>query len=75
MIFNINIKQKLDEHLESSKGDRQEDRQTGLIIPDDGCFRWQFNGCIMETVFGKKMDESSEVSSKTEVSSVSTSSS
>ncbi|XP_049423327.1 opsin-1, short-wave-sensitive 1 [Epinephelus fuscoguttatus] len=35
----------------------------------------QFNGCIMETVFGKKMDESSEVSSKTEVSSVSTSSS
>ncbi|AWO98360.1 UV opsin isoform 3 [Scophthalmus maximus] len=32
----------------------------------------QFNSCIMETVFGKKMDESSEVSSKTEVSSVST---
>ncbi|XP_071768176.1 opsin-1, short-wave-sensitive 1 [Centroberyx gerrardi] len=31
----------------------------------------QFNACIMETVFGKKMDESSEVSSKTETSSVS----
>ncbi|XP_029901413.1 opsin-1, short-wave-sensitive 1 [Myripristis murdjan] len=34
----------------------------------------QFNGCIMETVFGKKMEESSEVSSKTETSSVSTAS-
>ncbi|KAM8910933.1 opsin-1, short-wave-sensitive 1 [Spinachia spinachia] len=34
----------------------------------------QFNACIMETVFGKPMDESSEVSSKTEVSSVSTAS-
>ncbi|XP_034434208.1 opsin-1, short-wave-sensitive 1 isoform X1 [Hippoglossus hippoglossus] len=32
----------------------------------------QFKACIMETVFGKKMDESSEVSSKTEASSVST---
>nr|BAD54747.1 retinal putative UV-sensitive opsin [Plecoglossus altivelis] len=32
----------------------------------------QFNACIMETVFGKKIDESSEVSSKTETSSVST---
>lgn len=31
----------------------------------------QFNACIMETVFGKKMEESSEVSSKTETSSVS----
>ncbi|XP_042259723.1 opsin-1, short-wave-sensitive 1 [Thunnus albacares] len=31
----------------------------------------QFNACIMEMVFGKKMDESSEVSSKTETSSVS----
>nr|WIF22033.1 short-wavelength sensitive opsin [Plectroglyphidodon johnstonianus] len=34
----------------------------------------QFNACIMEMVFGKKMDESSEVSSKTETSSVSTAS-
>nr|BAD80827.2 ultraviolet opsin [Girella punctata] len=34
----------------------------------------QFNACIMETVFGKKMEESSEVSSKTETSSVSTAS-
>ncbi|XP_069580247.1 opsin-1, short-wave-sensitive 1 [Brachyistius frenatus] len=34
----------------------------------------QFNGCIMKMVFGKKMDESSEVSSKTEASSVSTAS-
>ncbi|KAK9526012.1 hypothetical protein VZT92_016672 [Zoarces viviparus] len=33
-----------------------------------------FNACVMETVFGKAMDESSEVSSKTEVSSVSTAS-
>ncbi|XP_046878638.1 ultraviolet-sensitive opsin-like [Hypomesus transpacificus] len=32
----------------------------------------QFNACIMETVFGKKIDESSEVSSKTETSTVST---
>uniref|UniRef100_A0A673L5W5 Opsin 1 (cone pigments), short-wave-sensitive 1 n=1 Tax=Sinocyclocheilus rhinocerous TaxID=307959 RepID=A0A673L5W5_9TELE len=31
----------------------------------------QFNACIMETVFGKKIDEGSEVSSKTETSSVS----
>ncbi|XP_018611464.2 opsin-1, short-wave-sensitive 1 [Scleropages formosus] len=31
----------------------------------------QFNACIMETVFGKKIEESSEVSSKTETSSVS----
>uniref|UniRef100_A0A672JYT6 Opsin 1 (cone pigments), short-wave-sensitive 1 n=1 Tax=Sinocyclocheilus grahami TaxID=75366 RepID=A0A672JYT6_SINGR len=31
----------------------------------------QFNACIMETVFGKKIDECSEVSSKTETSSVS----
>nr|APU53745.1 UV short wavelength sensitive opsin [Symphysodon discus] len=31
----------------------------------------QFNGCIMEMVFGKKMDESSEVSTKTEVSTAS----
>nr|QSG73710.1 ultra-violet sensitive visual opsin [Amatitlania siquia] len=31
----------------------------------------QFNGCIMEMVFGKKMDESSEVSAKTEVSTAS----
>ncbi|XP_030630398.1 ultraviolet-sensitive opsin-like [Chanos chanos] len=30
----------------------------------------QFNACIMETVFGKKIEESSEVSSKTETSSV-----
>ncbi|XP_074553889.1 opsin-1, short-wave-sensitive 1 [Halichoeres trimaculatus] len=34
----------------------------------------QFYGAIMETVFGKKMDETSEVSSKTETSSVSTAS-
>nr|AMB42892.1 short wavelength sensitive 1 opsin [Choerodon fasciatus] len=34
----------------------------------------QFHGAIMETVFGKKMDDSSEVSSKTETSSVSTAS-
>ncbi|KAM9327374.1 opsin-1, short-wave-sensitive 1 [Pholidichthys leucotaenia] len=33
----------------------------------------QFNGCIMEMVFGKKMEDASEVS-KTDVSSVSTSS-
>ncbi|KAG7497662.1 SWS1 opsin [Solea senegalensis] len=32
----------------------------------------QFKVCIMETVFGKKMDDSSEVSSKTETSTVST---
>ncbi|XP_036375687.1 opsin-1, short-wave-sensitive 1 [Megalops cyprinoides] len=32
----------------------------------------QFNACIMETVFGKKISEESEVSSKTETSSVST---
>ncbi|XP_067111061.1 ultraviolet-sensitive opsin-like [Osmerus mordax] len=32
----------------------------------------QFNACIMETVFGKKIEDSSEVSSKTETSSVST---
>ncbi|XDV24909.1 hypothetical protein PO909_028936 [Leuciscus waleckii] len=34
--------------------------------------RWtlHFNACIMETVFGKKIDEASEVSSKTETSSV-----
>uniref|UniRef100_A0A3B3H9D5 Opsin 1 (cone pigments), short-wave-sensitive 1 n=1 Tax=Oryzias latipes TaxID=8090 RepID=A0A3B3H9D5_ORYLA len=31
----------------------------------------QFNGCIMEMVFGKKMEEASEVSSKTEVSTAS----
>ncbi|KAM9823576.1 opsin-1, short-wave-sensitive 1 [Neosynchiropus ocellatus] len=31
----------------------------------------QFHGCIMEFVFGRKMDDSSEVSSKTETSSVS----
>nr|ADK37277.1 ultraviolet sensitive opsin [Perissodus microlepis] len=31
----------------------------------------QFNGCIMEMVFGKTMDESSEVSTKTEVSTAS----
>ncbi|KAM4614729.1 opsin-1, short-wave-sensitive 1 [Polymixia lowei] len=31
----------------------------------------QFNACIMETVFGKKMDDASEASSKTEASSVS----
>ncbi|KAM6986095.1 opsin-1, short-wave-sensitive 1 [Aplochiton taeniatus] len=30
----------------------------------------QFNACIMETVFGKKMEEESSVSSKTETSSV-----
>ncbi|XP_044041355.1 opsin-1, short-wave-sensitive 1 [Siniperca chuatsi] len=34
----------------------------------------QFNACIMEMVFGKKMDEPSDVSSKTETSSVSTAS-
>ncbi|XP_029969045.1 opsin-1, short-wave-sensitive 1 [Salarias fasciatus] len=34
----------------------------------------QFNACIMEMVFGKTMEETSTVSSKTEVSSVSTSS-
>ncbi|XP_056133796.1 LOW QUALITY PROTEIN: opsin-1, short-wave-sensitive 1 [Lampris incognitus] len=34
----------------------------------------QFNACIMETLFGKKMDEASEASSKTEVSSISTAS-
>ncbi|XP_041636450.1 opsin-1, short-wave-sensitive 1 [Cheilinus undulatus] len=34
----------------------------------------QFHGAIMETVFGRKMEESSEVSSKTETSSVSTAS-
>ncbi|XP_031696717.1 opsin-1, short-wave-sensitive 1 [Anarhichas minor] len=39
-----------------------------------GFMNKQFNACIMETVFGKAMDESSEVSSKTEVSSVSTAS-
>jgi len=33
-------------------------------------FVFQFNACIMETVFGKKIDEASEVSSKTETSSV-----
>ncbi|KAG9335459.1 hypothetical protein JZ751_004588, partial [Albula glossodonta] len=32
----------------------------------------QFNACIMETVFGKKMSDESEMSSKTETSSVST---
>ncbi|KAM4570000.1 putative violet-sensitive opsin [Odontesthes bonariensis] len=31
----------------------------------------QFNACIMEMVFGKKMEEASEVSSKTEVSTAS----
>ncbi|XP_029282297.1 opsin-1, short-wave-sensitive 1 [Cottoperca gobio] len=39
-----------------------------------GFMNKQFNGCIMETVFGKSMDETSSVSSKTEVSSVSTAS-
>ncbi|KAM9845611.1 opsin-1, short-wave-sensitive 1 [Aulostomus maculatus] len=34
----------------------------------------QFNACIMETILGRKMEESSEVSSKTEASSVSTTS-
>lgn len=35
------------------------------------CFCPQFNACIMEMVFGKKMEEASEVSSKTEVSTAS----
>ncbi|KAM6962321.1 opsin-1, short-wave-sensitive 1 [Tautogolabrus adspersus] len=37
-----------------------------------GFLNKQFNACIMETVFGKKMEDSSEVSSKTQTSSVST---